>query len=156
MFEGALPQAAEGDYEVRLLPPPVLEGPIPTTSFRVDAPGQRVRTHRDERARADPRGRVNRRQVLHAARSPTALLKDLPKPSKVPLDTDPPIPLWNTWPVLALFLTLLTRGVGFPKTQTNGIILVWFMLAESRGVKHGLNDVEHRFASGVSGAGRPW
>ena len=38
MFEGALPQAAEGDYEVRLLPPPVLEGPIPTTSFRVDAP----------------------------------------------------------------------------------------------------------------------
>ena len=38
VFEGALPQAAEGDYEVRLLPPPVLEGPIPTTTFRVDAP----------------------------------------------------------------------------------------------------------------------
>ena len=31
----------------------------------------------------------------------------LPKPQKVPLDTDPPIPLWNSWPVLALFLTLL-------------------------------------------------
>ena len=38
VFEGAMPQAAEGDYEVRLLPPPVLEGPIPTTTFRVDAP----------------------------------------------------------------------------------------------------------------------
>ena len=36
------------------------------------------------------------------------LLDDLPRPQKVPLDTDPPIPLWNTWPVLALFLTLLT------------------------------------------------
>ena len=33
VFEGAMPQAAEGDYEVRLLPPPVLEGPIPTTTF---------------------------------------------------------------------------------------------------------------------------
>ena len=25
-----------------------------------------------------------------------------------PLDTDPPIPLWNTWPVLALFLGVIT------------------------------------------------
>ena len=32
----------------------------------------------------------------------------LPEPSKVLLDTDPPIPLWNTWPVLALFLALIT------------------------------------------------
>ena len=39
---------------------------------------------------------------------PRRLLKDLPKPSKIPLDTDPPIPLWNTWPVLALFLMLIT------------------------------------------------
>ena len=37
-----------------------------------------------------------------------SLLQDLPKPSKVPLDTDPPIPLWNTWPVLGLFLALIT------------------------------------------------
>ena len=29
LFEGALAQAAEGDYEVRLMPPPVLDGPIP-------------------------------------------------------------------------------------------------------------------------------
>ncbi|MBX6312507.1 MAG: hypothetical protein IRY99_06250, partial [Isosphaeraceae bacterium] len=36
------------------------------------------------------------------------LLKDLPAPQKVPLDTDPPIPLWNTWPILGLFLTILT------------------------------------------------
>ena len=31
-----------------------------------------------------------------------------PPPSNVLLDTDPPIPLWNTWPVLALFLALIT------------------------------------------------
>jgi hypothetical protein len=43
------------------------------------------------------------------------LLKDLPKPSKVPLDTDPPIPLWNTWPVLTLFLVLITLEWVFRK-----------------------------------------
>ncbi len=37
-----------------------------------------------------------------------AILKDLPPPQKVPLDTDPPIPLWNTWPLLGLFLTTVT------------------------------------------------
>ena len=44
-------------------------------------------------------------------------VKDLPKPSPVPLDTDPPIPLWNTWPVLALFLGLLTLEWVFRKRK---------------------------------------
>ncbi len=35
------------------------------------------------------------------------LLELLPPPQKVPLDTDPPIALWNTWPVYALFLGLI-------------------------------------------------
>ena len=39
VFEGALPQAAEGEYEVRLLPPPVLEGPDPLDHL----PGRRRR-----------------------------------------------------------------------------------------------------------------
>ncbi|MDE2507850.1 MAG: hypothetical protein KGM43_11610, partial [Planctomycetota bacterium] len=36
------------------------------------------------------------------------MLRDLPKPRKVPLDTDPPIPLWNSWAVLLLFLCVIT------------------------------------------------
>ena len=49
VFEGALPQAAEGEYEVRLLPPPVLEGAIPTATFRVDPPaGELERTQMNE------------------------------------------------------------------------------------------------------------
>ena len=55
--------------------------------------------------------------VSTASDAADALLKDLPKPSKVPLDTDPPIPLWNTWPVLALFLLLLTVEWVFRKRQ---------------------------------------
>ncbi len=106
VFEGALPQAAEGSYEVRLLPPPSLDKPI-TAEFKVEAPI-------NERERIE----MNETELLKASSATggkfylpldaQALLKDLPKPSKVPLDTDPPIPLWNTWPVLALFLGLIT------------------------------------------------
>ena len=90
VFEGALPQAAEGSYEVRLLPPPLLERPI-TADFRVEAPiNERERIEMNEpellKASASTGGKFYR--PLDAQ----ALLKDLPKPSKVPLDTDPPIP----------------------------------------------------------------
>ena len=116
VFEGAMPQAVEGDYEVQLLPPPVLDGPIPTTSFRVDAPVNEFE-----------RIEMNGVELLCAAElsggkfyTPLVadtLVKDLPKPSKVPLDTDPPIPLWNTWPVLTLFLALLTLEWVFRKRK---------------------------------------
>ncbi len=43
-----------------------------------------------------------------ATASVARFLADLPPPQKVPLDTDPPIPLWNAWPVLATFLAVLT------------------------------------------------
>ena len=105
LFAGVIPQAVEGDYEVRLLPPPVLEG-LPTTAFGVDPPaGERERTQMNEaelvRAAATSGGK------FHTPFDVDSLLGELPKPQQVPLDTDPPIPLWNTWPVLVLFLMLL-------------------------------------------------
>jgi hypothetical protein len=116
VFEGALPQAAEGDYDVRLMPPPVLEGPIPMTNFRVEPPVNEFE-----------RIEMNEAELIHAAEltdgkfytplTAESLLKDLPKPVKVPLDTDPPIPLWNTWPVLSLFLALLTAEWVFRKRK---------------------------------------
>ncbi len=107
IFEGALPQATEGDYEVRLLPPPVLEGAIPTASFRVDAPAselEHVQMNEPELVRT---AKISS-GVFYTPATVATLLDDLPKPEKVPLDTDPPIPLWNTWPVLAVFLSLAT------------------------------------------------
>lgn len=108
IYEGALPQATEGEYDVRYLPPPVLEGALPTASFRVDAPAgefEEVRMNRPEliRAAATSRGTFHTPEA-----DPEALLKELPVPQKVPLDTDPPIPLWNTPAVLGLFLGMLT------------------------------------------------
>ncbi len=107
VFEGVLPQAAEGDYEARLLPPPVLEGPIPTTSFRVEAPVgefEHIEMNQAELMRvAEATG-----GKYYSPLAVETLLGDLPKPSKVPLDTDPPITLWNSWPVFTLFLILIT------------------------------------------------
>jgi hypothetical protein len=106
LFEGVIPQAVEGEYEVRLLPPPVLEGGMPSTTFGVDPPaGERERTQMNEaelvRAAATSGGK------FYVPSDVESLTNDLPKPQQVPLDTDPPIPLWNTWPVLVVFLTLL-------------------------------------------------
>jgi hypothetical protein len=116
VFEGALPQAVEGEYEVRLLPPPVLDGPMPTANFRVEAPINEFE-----------HTQMNQPELIRAAEltggrfyTPLGietLLADLPKPAKVPLDTDPPIPLWNTWPVLTSFLLLLTAEWVFRKRR---------------------------------------
>jgi hypothetical protein len=106
VFEGAIPQAAEGEYEVRLLPPPSLERAI-TAEFRVEAPlSERERIEMNEpelRKAAEATG-----GKFYTPIEAEALVEDLPRPSPVPLDTDPPIPLWNTWPVLVLFLGLIT------------------------------------------------
>jgi hypothetical protein len=107
LFEGALPQAAEGEYEVRLLPPPVLEGPIATTTFRIEPPAgemERIPMNEPELIRAA----TSTGGKFYTPDSTATLLDDLPRPEKVPLDTDPPIPLWNTWAVLLLFLAVVT------------------------------------------------
>ncbi len=117
VFEGALPQAAEGNYEVRLLPPPVLEGPIATASFRVDAPDiefERIEMNEPELIRAVGATKEGR---FYAPLDAGSLLKDLPPPAKIPLEIDPPIPLWNTWPVLTLFLILITAEWVFRKRR---------------------------------------
>lgn len=106
IFEGALPQAAEGDYEIHLLPPPTLEGGIPSASFRVDAPASELEHVRMNQAELERVAQLTHGKFFTAATAST-LLASLPKAQKVPLDTDPPIPLWNTWPVLALFLSVL-------------------------------------------------
>jgi hypothetical protein len=39
--------------------------------------------------------------------TPRTLAELLPAPQQVPLDSDPPIPLWNSWPLFVLFLLLI-------------------------------------------------
>ena len=106
LLEGVLPQAVEGEYTVRLLPPPVLEGGLPSTTFRVDPPAgelEHVQMNEPEMIRAASASGG----AFYTPTDTEALLTSLPKPLQVPLDADPPIPIWNTWPVLVLFLTVL-------------------------------------------------
>ena len=109
IFEGVLPRPEVGSYEVRLLPPPVLEGGLPSARFKVEPPADEfvhLRMNEPElRQAAEASGG---KFYTPATASLATLLKDLPPPQKVPLDTDPPIPLWNAWPVLALFLIVVT------------------------------------------------
>ena len=46
--------------------------------------------------------RIGQQECIEARLADT-----LPPPAKVPLDTDPPIPIWNSWPILFLFLLIL-------------------------------------------------
>lgn len=107
LYEGVLPPSREGEYTVQLLPPPVLEGGMPATKFHVDPPAgefERIEMNAAELARA---AELTGGKFYTPATAET-LPGDLPPPQKVPLDTDPPIVLWNTWPALGLFLVLLT------------------------------------------------
>ena len=108
VFEGAFAATTEGEYEARLVPPPVLEGGMPTAAFRVDPPAgefERVEMNEAELRRAST---ATGGTFVDAIASAADVLRDLPPPQKVPLDTDPPIALWNTWPMLATFLLILT------------------------------------------------
>ncbi len=109
VFEGVMPQPEIGEYEARLLPPPVLEGGLPSTKFRIDPPAgefERLRMNEPElRQAAEANGG---KFYTPATATSAAFLKGLPEAQKVPLETDPPIPLWNGWPVLTLFLAVVT------------------------------------------------
>ncbi len=107
VFEGILPGAREGNYTLKLLPPPTLTGALPTATFRVEAPiGEAARPELNEaelaRAAATTGGKY------YSPFAAATLLNDLPTPQKIPLDTDPPLPLWSDWRLLALFLAIVT------------------------------------------------
>ncbi len=122
VFEGALPQAAEGDYEVRLLPPPPLDRPI-TAEFRVEPPlSERERIEMNEPeliqaaevtggkfytpldAEAAPQGPAQPSHGPPGYRSPDPALEYLARAGPVP-DPD-------------------HGGVGYSQTQADGIIFV--------------------------------
>ncbi|MFM7593120.1 MAG: VWA domain-containing protein [Isosphaeraceae bacterium] len=106
LFQTSINTLSEGSYTARLLPPPVIDPPVMPSAFVIEPPAS-------ERARPS----MNRDELMQAARISggkfftadglDTLIANLPPPAKVPLDTDPPIPLWNSWPILVLFLIIL-------------------------------------------------
>lgn len=105
MFQVELPSAAVGRYRARLATP-VLDVQVASADFEVVAPPgefQRIQLDAAQLQRAAERtgGRYYTFDDAHR------LLEDLPPGRQVPIESLPPKPLWNRWPLLLLFLTLL-------------------------------------------------
>lgn len=105
VFVGNLERSAPGDYHVWMVAP-VLKGQAPAVDFTVTPPaGEFAQIRMDasamRRAAQETGGR------FYTFDSADRLLRDLPPGRQVPIESLPPLPLWNQWPVLALFLGLL-------------------------------------------------
>jgi hypothetical protein len=105
VFEGVFTQARDGRYRIRLANP-VLEGPALTAEFTVrPPPGELDRVQMNE-AELREVAKMTGGQYFSLANA-EKLFASLPPGRKVALHTDPPFALWNTWPVMLLFVGLL-------------------------------------------------
>lgn len=105
LFETQLSDLAIGAYHA-WLSAPTLEGRAPMVDFSVVAPpGEFEHIQRDttelKRAAELTKGRFY--SLLDTER----LTEDLPRGRQVPIESLPPKPLWNRWPLLLTFLSLL-------------------------------------------------
>ncbi len=105
VFVVSLASPALGAYHAWVAAPP-LEGKAPAVDFTVEPrPGEMERLQMDgvelRRAAEQTKGR------FYTLAEADRLADDLPEGRQVPVETLPPKPLWNRWPVLAIFLGLL-------------------------------------------------
>lgn len=104
-FEGTLSQPPVGSYRAWIASP-ALENSAAAVDFTVKPPsGEFERTAMDAAALKQAAEVTGGRfyNVENAARLP----RDLPPGRQVPIETLPPVPLWNRWPVLLVLFTLL-------------------------------------------------
>lgn len=104
-FECQLDRPAPGDYHAWIVAP-ALKGQTPATDFTVTPPAGefaeiRMNAAGLRRAAEQTGGR------FYSFETADRLLRGLPSGRQVPIETLPPLPLWNRWPLLALFLGLL-------------------------------------------------
>lgn len=106
IFAATLPANASGEYHAWLAIP-TLAGRAPATDFTVlPPPGELAQTQMDSAALKQAAELTKGHYYTFATAGD--LLGDLPEGRQVPIETLPPKPLWNTWPVLLLLLSLLT------------------------------------------------
>ena len=105
VFTGTLDGLTVGNYHGWVAIPPI-EGRAPAVDFTVVAPaGEFESVRMDAPALRAAAKQTNGR--FYTFNTAGDLLEDLPPGHQVPIESLPPRPLWNKWPVLLLFLTLL-------------------------------------------------
>lgn len=104
-FEGVMSRLPVGAYHA-LVTRPTMAGTAPAIDFVVLAPpGEFERIQTDTAALQQAAKETEGRWYTFATAD--RLLDDLPAGRQVPIESLPPKPLWNTWPVLLAFLALL-------------------------------------------------
>jgi hypothetical protein len=105
VFEGSLTNLVEGTYRLLLVQPAIDGNPVSAQFTVVAPPGEFERVEMDRAALTAAAKATHGKFYTFAAAD--RLLDDLPAGRPVPIDSLPPVPLWNRSWVLSLLLVLL-------------------------------------------------
>jgi hypothetical protein len=105
VFDGVLDHPGPGSYHTWIASP-TLPGQSPAVDFAVVPPPGEFAQVRTDAAAMRRAAEISGGQY-YTFDTADRLLHDLPPGRQVPIESLPPRPLWNRWPVLALFLGLL-------------------------------------------------
>lgn len=106
VFEGQVPQAAEGKYHAWVATPSFARAP-PAEDFEVRPSERESRVLRTDLAELEQAAALTGGKVI-PWQSADSLASEIPHGLPVPLETDQPIKLWNHWLALCLFGSLLS------------------------------------------------
>ncbi len=104
-FEALVSNLPQGDYHARLIAPS-LPGRVAAADFRVNPPQTELARAEIDAAAMREAAQLTKGDYL-TYKDASRLIDDLPAGRQVPVESLPPVPLWNRWPLLALALGLL-------------------------------------------------
>ena len=104
-FEAVLNNLPAGGYHAKMISPP-LPGRVSSADFVVAPPQTELARLQMDATEMRQAAEVTKGHYYTYKDAPH-LIDDLPDGRQVPIESLPPVPLWNRWPVLALFLGLL-------------------------------------------------
>ncbi len=104
-FEGQLNRLAEGTYHGWVSQPAFSEAP-PSVDFRVEVPQRELARRAMEKSDLQTAASTSHGR-FYSLEDVDRLPLEIPRGTPVPLETDDPIPLWNRWELLSLFVFLL-------------------------------------------------
>ncbi|MCG2684631.1 MAG: hypothetical protein L6306_13590 [Planctomycetales bacterium] len=105
VFQGKLDRPVAGDYRAWIAAPELKDRP-PAVDFLVALPANEFARTRMDAAEMRRAAEISGGRYI-SFETADQLARELPPGRRTPIESLPPAPLWNRWPVLALFLGLL-------------------------------------------------